>query len=45
MTLAMKVLLRVVRRRIEAGEAPETVLADYPKLNEEEKKQVEAACR
>lgn len=36
MTLALKLLVRVVRRRISAGEELEAVLADYPKLTEEE---------
>lgn len=36
MTLAMKLLCRVVKRRVEAGEALEAVLVDYPKLTEEE---------
>lgn len=37
MTLALKLLLRVVKRRIAADEALETVLEDYPKLTEAEK--------
>lgn len=36
MTLAMKLLCRVVRRRVQAGEALETVLLSYPKLTTEE---------
>ena len=44
MTMAWKVLLRVVKRRVEGGEALETVLADYPRLTESEKEQVRAAC-
>ena len=45
MTLALKLLCRVVSRRVKNGEALDDVLADYPKLTEEEKKQVMAACR
>ena len=37
MTLALRLLLRVVRLRVERGEEPDTVLADYPKLTEEER--------
>lgn len=37
MTLALKLLYRVIRRRMENGEALETVLADYPKLTEEQR--------
>ena len=40
MTLALKLLCRVVRRRVNAGEALEAVLADYPKLTENEKETV-----
>ena len=45
MTLALKVLLRVVARRVERGEALEAVLADYPRLTESEKKEVWAALK
>ena len=45
MTLALKLLVRVVRRRVNAGEALEAVLADYPKLTEEEKALVRQAIR
>lgn len=44
MTLAIKILLRVVRRRVESGEALTEVLENYPKLGEEEKKQVRTKC-
>lgn len=37
MTLAMKLLCRVVRRRVQAGEALEAVLAEYAKLTEAER--------
>lgn len=40
MTLALKLLCRVVKRRIQAGENLEAVLAGYPKLTEAEKKVV-----
>lgn len=43
MTMALKLLVRVVRRRVNAGEDLETVLADYPKLTEEEKAAVREA--
>lgn len=44
MTTALKLLCRVVRRRVERGEGLETVLADYPKLTEEEREAVRNAC-
>lgn len=37
MTLALKLLLRVVKRRVAADETLETVLEDYPKLTEAER--------
>ena len=37
MTMAMKRLARGVRRRVEKGESLEAVLADYPRLTEEER--------
>ena len=37
MSLALKLLCRVVRRRVEDGEDLEAVLADYPKLTEAER--------
>lgn len=43
MTLALKLLIRVIRRRLAAGETLETILADYPKLTETERKLVQAA--
>lgn len=36
MTNALNLLIRVVRRRVNAGEALDEVLKDYPKLTEEE---------
>ncbi|MBP3509418.1 hypothetical protein [Oscillibacter sp.] len=36
MTLAMALLLRVVRRRMDRGEALDDVLSEYPKLTEAE---------
>ncbi len=44
MTMALSLLCRVVRRRVERGEDLEAVLADYPKLTEAEKAQVKVAC-
>ena len=43
MTIALKLLCRVVRRRLARGETLETVLADYPRLTEEEMSQLRAA--
>lgn len=37
MTMALKLLCRVIRRRVEQGESLEAVLKDYPKLTEEER--------
>ena len=34
---AWNLLCRVIRRRMESGEALETALADYPKLTEEQR--------
>lgn len=45
MTMALSLLCRVVRRRVEQGESLETVLRDYPKLTEEERATVENALR
>ena len=38
MTLRLKLLLRVVKRRVDAGEKLDAVLRDYPRLSEAEKK-------
>lgn len=40
MTLRLKLLLRVVKRRVDAGEKLDTVLRDYPRLSEAERKAV-----
>ena len=40
MTMALNLLCRVVRRRVESGETLEAVLSDYPKLTDEERKTV-----
>lgn len=40
MTLRLKLLIRVVKRRVEGGEELEAVLRDYPRLTEAEKKTV-----
>lgn len=37
MTMKLKLLCRVIRRRMAAGEDLAEVLKDYPKLTEEEK--------
>lgn len=38
MTMELRLLCRVVRRRVEKGEMLEAVLRDYPRLTEEERK-------
>lgn len=43
MTMALRLLLRVVKRRVERGETLERVLGYYPKLTEEEKQEIRAA--
>ena len=43
MTMALSLLCRVVRRRIEMGGELEAVLRDYPRLTEEEREAVRAA--
>ena len=43
MTLKLRVLLRVVRRRVEAGEALDAVLKAYPKLTQAEMLEIQAA--
>lgn len=45
MTMALTLLCRVVRRRVEQGEDLEAVLRDYPKLTEEERETVRKAVR
>lgn len=45
MTLRLKLLVRVVRRRVEGGEELEAVLKEYPKLTEAEKKAVRGAWK
>lgn len=45
MTLKLKVLLRVVKRRVASGETLEAVLADYPKLTAEERETVRENVR
>lgn len=44
MTMALSLLCRVVRRRVEKGENLETVLLDYPKLTDEEQEAVREAA-
>lgn len=43
MSKALALLCRVVARRVANGEKITTVLKDYPKLTEEEKREVRAA--
>lgn len=40
MTLKLKLLVRVVRRRVGGGEELEAVLKEYPKLTEAERTEV-----
>lgn len=44
MTMALSLLCRVVRRRVEKGEDLEAVLKDYPKLTDQEREAVRAAA-
>ena len=44
MTMALSLLCRVVRRRVEGGEELEAVLLDYPKLTDEERETVSAVA-
>ena len=43
MTLAMRLLVRVVQRRLSGGERLTDILAHYPKLSEDEREQVRSA--
>ena len=45
MTAGLTLLCRVVRRRRAKGELLEAILADYPKLTDEERGLVRAACQ
>jgi len=45
MTLALNLLLRVIKRRLSSGEHLDAVFADYPKLTEKEKATLLAALR
>ena len=40
MTLKLKLLCRVVRRRVERGEDLSDVLKDYPRLTEKQKAEI-----
>ena len=40
MTLKLKLLYRVVRRRVERGEDLSEVLKDYPRLTEEQRDEI-----
>ena len=39
----MRIITRVIKRRVDAGEDIDDVFLDYPKLTEEEKEQIMAA--
>lgn len=43
MSDALKLLIRVVRRRVESGYSLEDILKDYPRLKEDEKAAIRAA--
>lgn len=45
MTKALELLLRVIRRRLAAGEGLEAVLAEYPRLTKEERALLEEQAR
>lgn len=40
MILALKIALRVIQRRIDAGEQLDMVMSDYPKMSEEEQEYI-----
>lgn len=44
MTLKLRLLVRVVQRRVGAGEALEAVLKDYPRMMEEERESIRKRC-
>ena len=44
MTLALRLLCRVVQRRVKNGESMTVVLEEYPRLTTEEKAAVQAVC-
>ncbi len=44
MTMALNLLCRVIRRRLERGGSLEDVLAEYPRLTEPEREAVREAC-
>ena len=45
MPIKIKIMLRAVRIRTEAGEDLEAVLASYPRLTEPEKQQIREAVK
>ncbi len=45
MTRGLKLLVRVVKRRVERGETLDAVLQDYPRLTEAEKVLVQESIR
>lgn len=40
MTLTLKIALRVIQRRIDAGEQLDIVMAEYPKMSEAEQEYI-----
>ena len=44
MSVALRLLCRVIQRRVDRGEGLEAVLADYPRLTEKERETVRDAC-
>lgn len=45
MNYKLRIAIRVIRRRVNAGETLDTVLLDYPGMTPEERKQVEEVMR
>lgn len=45
MTMALSLLCRVIRRRLERGEDLNAILSDYPRLTEAERTEVETLFR
>lgn len=43
MTAKIRIMVRVTKRRIEAGEDIETILSSWPSLSDSEKEQIRAA--
>ena len=45
MTVFLKILLRVVRRRLADGEKLESIFADYPRLTQQEQAAIRAEIK